>query len=250
MRTFGVQWQSLFDGCDMCKLARNWVYLRLSARQPWAFLWRRYIFKIPSNVDDAIKLQYQITSRINLLSLRYYPSTASLLGSRPWFRVVHCLRRVDFDKRHNGAEVATYPTYIRPNLPDSLHRTKRFASRCLGPSLNNVRARLYYAHVGFRLRWVINSKCKIQSPTIYTLYTYNDLNYNCKLVIIWYLDNLYNMDIHMDNFSFWYKVKLHLCAENWNRLQLIEFGDSSIIIAWTIPLYKKTYPIRFNNVIL
>lgn len=49
---------------------------------------------------------------INLLSLRYCPSAAGLLGPRPRFRVVHRLRRVAFDKRHNGAEAATHPAYI------------------------------------------------------------------------------------------------------------------------------------------
>lgn len=111
------------------------------------------LINIPQNVSDAIRLQYNIKLRgINLLSPRCYPSAASLLGSRPRFRVVYCLRRVDFDKRHNGVEAATHPAYIRSNLPDSLHRTERFASRCFGPSLDNIRARLYYAHVGFRLR--------------------------------------------------------------------------------------------------
>lgn len=44
--------------------------------------------------------------------LRCHPSAAGFLGPRSWLRVVYCLRRVYFDKGHNGIEAATHPAHV------------------------------------------------------------------------------------------------------------------------------------------
>lgn len=97
-------------------------------------------------------MQRKLQKRKNSVRHRCYPSAAGFLSPRSRFRVVHRLRRADFDKGHNGTETATHSPHIRSNLLDSIPRTEGCAARRIGSSFDNVRARLYYAHVGFRLR--------------------------------------------------------------------------------------------------
>lgn len=101
----------------------------------------------------------------SLDSLRCHPSAAGFLGPCSRLRIVHCLRRVYFDKRYNGIEAATHPAHVWSNLSDSVPRTEKFTPWCLGSSFINIRTWLHYAYVGLGLWWVIN-ECKLERGSL------------------------------------------------------------------------------------